>query len=139
MYQPKLDKDIRCPLDYVQDICSGRWKSRLLCLMGEDCCSFRYTELREGMINISDAALANALQELIHDGMVERTQYNDIPPRVEYTLSDKGKSFIPILQEICKWGYAYYNPDHENYMVHCLNCEHNPDAEANVYTAQTGK
>lgn len=75
------------------------------------------------MTNITDAVLASALKELIKDEMVERTQYNEIPPRVEYRLSGKGNSVIPILQSICKWSGAYHREDHANTLLQCQKCD----------------
>jgi len=54
------------------------------------------------MVNITDAILTSNLKELIADGIVIRQSYDEIPPKIEYRLSDKGKSIIPILQSICK-------------------------------------
>lgn len=54
------------------------------------------------MLNITDAVLASVLKELIADGMIGRKQYDEIPPRVEYSLTPKGESVVPILQSICR-------------------------------------
>lgn len=54
------------------------------------------------MANITDAVLAAALKELMADNMIERKSYDEIPPRVEYSLTDTGRSVIPILQKICQ-------------------------------------
>ena len=82
MYQPKLEKDIRCPLEYGLDVFGGKWKSRIICVLAEKK-KLRYGELRKEMANITDAVLASALKELITDNMIKRMQYNEIPPRVE--------------------------------------------------------
>lgn len=96
MYEPKLEKDIRCPLEYGLDVFSGKWKSRIICVLA-DKKVLRYSSLRKEMINITDAVLASALKELISDGIIDRHQYDEIPPRVEYSLTEKGKSVVPIL------------------------------------------
>ena len=83
MYKPKLEKDIRCPLEYGLDIFGGKWKSRVICVLAEKE-TLRYSTLRKEMTNITDAVLAATLKELISDGIIERKQYNEIPPRVEY-------------------------------------------------------
>lgn len=54
------------------------------------------------MYNITDAVLASTLKDLVEDGIVERKSYDEIPPRVEYSLTEKGKLIIPILQSICQ-------------------------------------
>lgn len=96
MYEPKLEKDIRCPLEYGLDVFGGKWKSRIICVLA-DKKVLRYSSLRKEMINITDAVLASALKELISDGIIDRHQYDEIPPRVEYSLTEKGKSVVPIL------------------------------------------
>ena len=101
MYKPKLEKNIRCPLEYGLDVFGGKWKSRIICVLA-DKKVLRYSSLRKEMINITDAVLASALKELISDGIIDRHQYDEIPPRVEYSLTEKGKSVVPILQDICK-------------------------------------
>lgn len=96
MYKPKLEKNIRCPLEYGLDVFGGKWKSRIICVLA-DKKVLRYSSLRKEMINITDAVLASALKELISDGIIDRHQYDEIPPRVEYSLTEKGKSVVPIL------------------------------------------
>lgn len=102
MYQHKLDKDIRCPLEYGLEIFGGKWKSRIICVLAKKDI-LRYSQLRKEMGNITDAVLASMLKELINNNIVIRQSYDEIPPRVEYSLTDKGKSVVPILQNICKW------------------------------------
>ena len=82
MYKPKLEKNIRCPLEYGLDVFGGKWKSRIICVLA-DKKVLRYSSLRKEMINITDAVLASALKELISDGIIDRHQYDEIPPRVE--------------------------------------------------------
>ncbi len=124
MYQPKLEKDIRCPLEYGLSVFGGKWKSRILCVLAEKQI-LRYSMLRKEMTNITDAVLASALKELIADDIVQRRSYDEIPPRVEYTLSEKGKSVIPILQSICRWSGAYHREDSENALSQCQKCDYN--------------
>ena len=85
----------------------------------------RYSEIRAEMVNITDAVLAASLKKLIADDMIKRVQYNEIPPRVEYSLTDKGKSVVPILQSICKWSGAYHREDNEHTMKQCQRCDFN--------------
>ncbi len=123
MYTPKLEKDIRCPLEYGLDIFGGKWKSRVICVLAAKE-TLRYSALRKEMTNITDAVLAATLKELIADGMIERIQFNEIPPRVEYSLTDKGLSVVPILQSICKWSGAYHKEDNENTLLQCQKCDY---------------
>lgn len=123
MYKAKLEKDIRCPLEYGLKIFGGKWKSRIICVLAEKEC-LRYSTIRKEMANITDAVLATTLKELIADEIVERRQYNEIPPHVEYTLTEKGLSVVPILQSICRWSGAYYKEDSENTLLQCQKCDY---------------
>lgn len=123
MYKPKLEKDIRCPLEYGLEIFGGKWKSRIICVLAEKN-TMRYSTLRKEMVNITDAVLAATLKELIADEIVERRQFNEIPPRVEYSLTQKGISVVPILQSICQWSGAYHKDDSENTLLQCQKCDY---------------
>ncbi len=123
MYQRKLDKDIRCPLEYGLAIFGGKWNSRIICVLAAKEV-LRYSELRKEMGNITDAVLAAALKELIANGVVERKSYDEIPPRVEYSLSEKGASVVPILQSICHWSGAFYREVPEDVPIHCKKCDY---------------
>ena len=118
MYQKKLEQDIRCPLEYGLSVFGGKWKSRILCVLAAQ------ETLRKEMVNITDAVLATTLKELIADGMIARRSYDEIPPRVEYTLTDKGRSAVPILQSNCAWSGAVYKDDSAHTMTQCQRCDH---------------
>ena len=123
MYRPKLEKDIRCPLEYGLEIFGGKWKSRIICVLAEKG-FLRYSSLRKEMTNITDAVLAATLKELITNEIVQRKQYNEIPPRVEYSLTEKGVSVVPILQSICQWSGAYHKEESENTLPQCQKCDY---------------
>ena len=124
MYKAKLEKDIRCPLEYGLDVFGGKWKARIICVLAEKQV-LRYSSIRKEMTDITDAVLAAALKELISDHMVVREQYDEIPPRVEYSLSEKGNSVIPILQSICSWSGAFHKDDSKNTLQQCQKCDYN--------------
>lgn len=123
MYQRKLEKDIRCPLEYGLEVFGGKWNSRIICVLAAKEV-LRYSELRKEMGNITDAVLSASLKKLITNGIVIRKSYDEIPPRVEYSLSEKGRSVVPILQSICKWSGAFYKEDPDNMMIHCQKCDY---------------
>lgn len=100
-YQKKLEEDIRCPLEYGLAIFGGKWKSRIICVLSDNE-KLRYSQIRKEMYNITDAVLSATLKDLMEDGIVDRKSYDEIPPRVEYSLTQKGKSVVPILQSICQ-------------------------------------
>lgn len=91
-----------CPIEYGLDIFGRKWKSRILCVWSAQDV-MRYNEIRKELGNITDAVLAAMLKEMIADDLISRKQYEQIPPKVEYALADKGKSALPILQSICHW------------------------------------
>ena len=122
-YQKKLEDDIRCPLEYGIAVFGGKWKSRIICVLSANE-RLRYSEIRREMYNITDAVLAATLKELIENGIVDRKSYDEIPPKVEYSLTQKGKSVVPILQSICKWSDAFYREDSENKMAQCQKCDY---------------
>lgn len=124
MYQRKLEKDIRCPLEYGLEIFGGKWKSRIICVLAE-MDTLRYSEIRKEMGNITDTVLATALKEMINDEIIKRRSYEEIPPRVEYSLTEKGKTVIPILQSICKWSGIFYKENSENtLLIRCQKCDY---------------
>lgn len=123
MYQKKMKIDIRCPLEYGLEIFGGKWKSRIICVLAA-MNTLRYSELRKEMTNITDAVLAATLKELIADEIIQRIQYNEIPPRVEYSLTEKGCSVVPILQNICRWSGAYRKEEHNCTLTHCKKCDY---------------
>ena len=123
MYQKKLDSDIRCPLEYGLEVFGGKWKSRVICVLNAKE-TLRYSEIRKEMMNITDAVLAATLKDLIKDNLIERKSYDEIPPRVEYSLSEKGRSVVPILQSICRWSGIFYHDSSEQKMTQCQRCDY---------------
>lgn len=122
MYQRKLEKDIRCPLEYGLDLFGGRWKSRIICVLAEKK-TLRYSQLRTEMGNITDAVLAAALKELQGSQIVARRSYDEIPPRVEYFLTEKGLSLVPVLQAICQWA-GLYHKEAQGAGIQCQKCDY---------------
>ena len=122
-YQRKLDKDIRCPLEYGMGLFGGKWNSRIICVLST-LGTLRYSELRKEMGNITDAILALTLKELTENGIVLRKSYDEIPPRVEYSLTEKGKSVVPFLRSICQWAGQFYKEDNGGEMIQCQKCDY---------------
>lgn len=120
-YQRKLEKDIRCPLEYGMSIFGGKWNSRIICVLA-GLGTLRYSELRRELGDITDAVLASTLKELIENGIVLRKSFDEVPPRVEYCLTEKGRSVIPILKTICEWSGVFYKG--ENTTTRCQKCDY---------------
>lgn len=123
MYQRKLEKDIRCPLEYGLGIFGGKWDSRIICVLAFQK-TLRYSRLRTEIGNITNAVLASTLKNLIANDIMERKSYDEIPPRVEYSLTEKWLSVVPILQSICRWSGIFYKDGSENKMVQCQKCDY---------------
>lgn len=88
---------------YTLSLISGKHKMVILyCLMEFEV--VRFNELRRYIKNISDKTLSSNLKELEADGLVVRTEYPQIPPRVEYSLSPRGESLMEVLDQLCIWG-----------------------------------
>lgn len=92
-----------CGLKKVLNIVGGKWKIMILCVIDNNEI-VRYGDLRRSVFGITNTMLAQSLKELENDGLVHRTQYDEMPVRVEYTLTDKARSMIPILLQLKKWG-----------------------------------
>ena len=123
MYQPKTEKDLRCPLEHGIRIFGGKWKVRVICALYE-LGSLRYVELKKKMYTITDAVLTSTLKELTEDGIVDRFQYEEIPPRVVYSLSDKGLSIIPLLHGICEWTETHCSGSGDYTFTLCSDCRY---------------
>lgn len=93
----------KCPLVVALGIIGGKWKIPIICSLQMDGIS-RYNELKRKIKYISNTMLASTLKELEADGIVCRTQYNEMPLRVEYELTEKSNSIMPFLVELQSWG-----------------------------------
>ena len=83
-------------------VIGGKWKPIIIARVSSS--SKRFGQLDATIIGISRKVLTTQLNELVNDKLVTRTSFAETPPRVEYSLTDKGKELIPILKEIGKWG-----------------------------------
>jgi DNA-binding HxlR family transcriptional regulator len=91
-----------CSLDVTMDFIGGKWKTVVLWYLKKD--KKRFGELKKLIPDITEKMLSLQLKALEEDGIVKRTIYPEVPPRVEYELTDFGKTLIPMLEEIAKWG-----------------------------------
>ena len=92
-----------CPIEKTLDIIGGKWKPIILWALVKDEV-LRYGELKRATTGITDKMLSQQLKSLEEDELIFRKQYDEIPPRVEYGLTKKGKTLIPLLEEMCNWG-----------------------------------
>ena len=97
---PRMD----CAVDAAMSVFEGRWKSVILCRMMREDRPLRFKELAEGIDGISARILTKQLKEMESDHLIVRREYAESPPRVEYSLTERGSSLGPILKAIAEWG-----------------------------------
>ena len=88
---------------YTLSLINGKYKMTILYTLMEFKV-VRFNDMKRYIGTISDKTLSSSLQELVEDGLVHREMYPQIPPRVEYSLTEAGQSLIPILDGMCEWG-----------------------------------
>ncbi|MCA1916454.1 helix-turn-helix domain-containing protein [Methanospirillum hungatei] len=104
MYE-KNGKSYYCPVEAALDILGGKWKPLILWYLKDG--KLRFSEINQIIPVVNSKMLTKQLRELEKDGVIIRTVYPEIPPKVEYQLSELGKSVIPILNALCAWGCDY--------------------------------
>ena len=98
--------DESCPIAMVQYLIAGKWKMMILFLLSQE--TRRFNELQKLMCgSISQTILTSQLRELEKDGLVHREVYKEVPPKVEYSLTEIGRSFLPVLKVMGEWGGLY--------------------------------
>mgnify|MGYP002651795917 CR=1 FL=1 len=100
------DKMFNCEKELTLYVIGGKWKMLILWHLGKEGTK-RFGELKALMPGITQRMLVNQLRELEDDLIVERKVYPVVPPKVEYSLTEKGKSLMPILDSMYKWGKNY--------------------------------
>ncbi len=95
-------EELLCPIRYIMHIFSGKWKLPIVCMLSGQT-PLRYSTIKRRLGDITNVMLAQSLKELEAAGIVHREQYNEVPPRVEYTLTEKGKSVLPALGQLAEW------------------------------------
>ena len=101
-----------CPVDATLHVIGGKSKAALLFHLWRDG-TLRFNELRRRMPALTLQGLTNALRELEADGIVHREVFAQVPPKVEYSLTERGRTLRPILKAMCDWGGAY-GPSHQD-------------------------
>jgi len=95
------------PFEYTLSIIGGKWKMSIMFWLSKRKI-MRYGELKKSITGITHKMLSSQLKELEYEGVIIRKEYHQIPPKVEYFLSEKGWTLMPILEEMCKWGHLYF-------------------------------
>ncbi len=102
MYERKIPVALDCGLDLIGEVMYGKWKMRLLYFINEG--HKRPSELQRKIPNASRRVLNIQLRELQEHELIAKTIYPQIPPKAEYRLTEFGKSLIPIISTLGKWG-----------------------------------
>jgi DNA-binding HxlR family transcriptional regulator len=96
-----------CSIEYALKVIGGKWKLLIVWTMSQNGV-IRFNQLQRKIDGISSLMLSKNLKELEEDGLIIRHQYNEIPPRVEYQLSELSKKLIVVLQSLGEWGGEVY-------------------------------
>ncbi|NME69654.1 winged helix-turn-helix transcriptional regulator [Flammeovirga aprica] len=104
-----IDNPNLCSLVHAMNIIGGKWKPILLYLLANG--SLRFGKLLMFTPTISKKVLTEQLKELEEDGLIIRQKFPEIPPRVEYSLSEKGKALLPVLKALSEWTVDTYGSE----------------------------
>ncbi len=102
------NKNYTCSFEITIDLIGGKWKPLIIWHLGSKGTQ-RFNELKRLIPGITQKMITQQLRELEADNLVVRTVYPQVPPKVEYSLTEFGESLMPILKLMCKWGEDYYN------------------------------
>jgi len=102
-YQGKIKSLTDTPFGYTLSLIGGKWRLIILYWLVEYEV-VRYNELRRLIGSITYKTLSMQLKEMEADGLIIRKEYPQIPPKVEYSLSEKGRSLLPVMEAMCNWG-----------------------------------
>jgi DNA-binding HxlR family transcriptional regulator len=94
-----------CPIEYVLEIVGGKWKLIILWYLSKHNV-LRYGEIKRLLNGVTHKMLSQQLKELESDGFIHREEYHQIPPKVEYSLTERGASLLPVLSAMSSWGEA---------------------------------
>lgn len=92
-----------CPVHRTLELLNGKWRTHIIYELCKHP-SMRFSQLKKAYPHITNTMLTNTLRDLERLGIVHREQFNEIPPHVEYSLTEKGKALLPVFFEISKWG-----------------------------------
>lgn len=109
-----------CPLRLAMDIVGGKWRLSIICLL-KDGTPMRYNQIRRGIPGITNVMLSQSLKHLEEYGIIHREQYNEVPVRVEYRLTDSGKTLLTVLGQLMDWGNRYI-AQQQDLRSHCGSC-----------------
>ena len=121
MYEYKLNREHICPLEYGLKLFSGKWKTRVVCFINQRGV-VRFRDIKESIAEITEPVLAATLKELQQDELIQKKQYDEVPLRVEYSITEKCASVIPIMQALCSWSEEYTDLKNRGLEEPCRSC-----------------
>lgn len=107
----------QCPIEYTLSMINGKWKIIILKELSKD--SVRYGELMRRVSKITPKVLIQHLRDMENDGLINRHIFPEVPPRVEYSLTEKGESLFSIFLELRRWGLGEKKDEN----IHCKMCD----------------
>ncbi|MNW60344.1 putative HTH-type transcriptional regulator YybR [compost metagenome] len=108
VYTGKVKNIQDTPFGYTLSVIGGKWKMVIIYLLAENQ-TVRFNDLKRQIGTITYKTLSSQLKELEADGMVNRKEYPQVPPKVEYSLTDKAKTLLPAMEQLCEWGVNNQN------------------------------
>ena len=107
-YEKKIPVDLDCPLRLTMSLIESKWKS---CILDElrTCGSMRPCEIHKRPPEATPRVLDIQLKQMVEDGLVAKTIYPELPPRSEYTITELGRSLLPIIDAMMKWGEEHFD------------------------------
>lgn len=97
--------EIECPVTITQKVIAGKWKILIIWRLKDGV--KRFNELQRSLPNIRQSALTQQLRELEEDKIIHREVYKEVPPKVEYSLTNIGESFLKVILKMGEWGFEY--------------------------------
>lgn len=95
-------ENVQCPVDAAVSVIAGRWKGTILWRLVDG--PMRTGQLRRSIPGITERMLIRHLQELVADGVLDRHDAREVPPRVTYSISEYGQTLVPVVAQLCAWG-----------------------------------
>jgi DNA-binding HxlR family transcriptional regulator len=109
----------KCPIQISLSVIGGKWKPIILWFLKDG--PVRFSGIQKKIPGITQMMLTKQLKELVADGMIERTVYPEVPPRVDYSITDDGRSVLPVLVALNEWGNEYQKRKYGSWSQKCAD------------------
>jgi DNA-binding HxlR family transcriptional regulator len=112
----------KCPIQISLSVIGGKWKPIILWFLKDG--PVRFSGIQRKIPGITQMMLTKQLRELVADRMIERTVYPEVPPRVDYSITDDGLSVFPVLVALNEWGNEYQRRKYGSWSQKCVDTFH---------------